>query len=524
MPDITVVAPPPIGRVANVELVHTGFWEASTGPVTFTPEDLAAAVAAIDCPAVRRPILKLGHVPDPMPGQPAVGFIANMATAENGHILVGDYVGMPGWLVTANADGDSVLSSAYPDRSIEGDFDHRCQLGHIHPFVITAVSLLGEERPGVGTLQSLQDLADLYGVAAAGPDTAGRTVTITVRAAQEARMPAPATAQVAAGVTTEDVRRAFYSTPAGAGWDIWIEEMQLTPEQQLIVVDDGAGTRSRIPIVIGDGDGETAVSFGTAVPVVIRYEDAPVAAAARPATIRFASREESRPGGSPTPPAQPPEAPAQTGASSRAETAGEAMRRVAAAPQTTAAGQPAVAASQEGAGMDPAKIREALGLQPDASDDEVRTAFAASALAPSTTPEPAPAGDGTPTPPAPPAPQAPATAGTSDAVILDPAQYAALRAQAMRGDEAWRKMREAESEQILDAAIKAGKFPPARRDHWKTLWAADPDGTKATIEKLASNVIPVLASGFPGVGDEAETDIVYAAMYPEAAKAGGRRG
>ena len=498
MPDVDVVLPPPIGRVANVELMHTGTWDLSTGPATFTADDLASAVAALDCPAVRRPVLKLGHTPDPMPGQPAVGFVANLATAEDGRTLVGDYVGMPGWLVTADASGDSVLSSAYPDRSIEGVYNFRCQIGHTHPFVVTAVALLGDERPGIGTLQSLQDLADLYGVAAQ-VSPVGTPVTIPVRASEEDRMPAPPRlAQVTAGVTTEDVRRAFYASPGGAGWDTWIEEMQLTPERQLIVVDDASGTRSRIPIVIGDGDGDSAVSFGAAVPVVVRYEDAPTATAAASA-IRFASRAESRPGSAPTSPVPSiPVTPAQAAA------------RIHNAPV-------------RGAGMDPAKLREALGLTPDSSDTEVTAALASAGLAPSSTPAAPAAGDPT-TDPAPVLPpQVPAvTAGASDAVLLDPAQYNALRQQAQRGDEAWRKLRENECEQVLDAAIKAGKFPPARREHWKTLWAADPDGTKATIDKLAANVIPVSASGYPGVGDETEVDIVYGSMYPDMKVGAGR--
>lgn len=167
--------------------------------------------------------------------------------------------------------------------------------------------------------------------------------------------------------------------------------------------------------------------------------------------------------------------------------------------------------------MDPAKLREALGLQPDAPDGEVTAALTAAGFA-STTTDPAPAGTATTDAPA---VAAATAAATSDAVVLDPAQYKALRASAMRGEEAWRKMRENECEAILDAAIKAGKFPPARRDHWKKLWAADPDGTKATVDALASNVIPVMPSGFPGGVDEDETDLVYAAMF---GKAGNGRG
>lgn len=189
--------------------------------------------------------------------------------------------------------------------------------------------------------------------------------------------------------------------------------------------------------------------------------------------------------------------------------------------------------SQEGAGMDPAKLREALGLSADASDSDVTAAITAAGLVKaSAPPEPKP-GD----PPTPPNPTDPdkdegkeptlppkvTVAGQgSDAVLLDPAQFRALQAQAVRGDEAYRKMKEAECETVLDAAIKAGKFPPARRDHWKSLWAADPDGTKATIDRLAPNVIPVTLDGYPGVGDETEQELIYNAMYPPDKSGAGR--
>ncbi len=185
----TVPATPALAQVASVELMHTGTWNLSTGPATFTPDDLRQAVAALDCPAVRRPVLKLGHdEPDPgedkqrWDGEPAVGWVSNLAVAESGCTLVGDYVGMPGWL------GD-IIASAYPDRSIEGWYDFRCQLNHVHPFVLTAVALLGVTPPGIGTLQSLQDVATLYGVAAAAD--APPSQTFAVRISATSRRPRP---------------------------------------------------------------------------------------------------------------------------------------------------------------------------------------------------------------------------------------------------------------------------------------------------------------------------------------------
>lgn len=163
MADLIVPTAPALVTVPDVELCAVGTWHASTGTTTFTLQDLLDSVAALDCPGVRRPILKLGHHEDDggglrWDGEPAVGWIGNMRMAADNAKIVGDYTGMPGWLA-------SVLPSAYPDRSVEIWRPFICQIGHVHPAAITAVALLGVSRPGVGVLKSLQDVADLYGVA-----------------------------------------------------------------------------------------------------------------------------------------------------------------------------------------------------------------------------------------------------------------------------------------------------------------------------------------------------------------------
>lgn len=189
---------------------------------------------------------------------------------------------------------------------------------------------------------------------------------------------------------------------------------------------------------------------------------------------------------------------------------------------------PPARSPKEGAGMDPAKMREALGLKADASDDEVRVAFTASALgvqpAPPADPPQSPPPTNPPAPPLPPegeprTPQPQPKATNSDAVTLDPEQYRQLRQEAAHGAEAYRKLREMECDGILDAAIKAQKFPPSRREHYKLRWATDPDGTKQEIEALSS-VPPVGGLGYAGVGDETEQDMLYKQVYPERFTAG----
>ncbi|WP_051864896.1 phage protease [Streptosporangium roseum] len=488
MPDLTVPAPPPLATVSNVELMHTGTWNLSTGPVTFSRDDLAQAVAALDCPAVRRPILKLGHLeaaPDEnglrWDGLPAVGYITNMAVAEAGRTLVGDYAGMPGWL-------GPIIASAYPDRSIEGQFDHRCQMGHLHPFVITAVSLLGIAAPGIGTLQSLQDVAALYGVAASTPPppSSGEPIAVTVHATREDTVPNPRAPQIAAGVTTEDVRRAFYSSDFGRSWDIWIEAIELDP-MQIIAIDDATGGRSRVPVVIGDGDGEAAVSFGDPVRVVVRYDDAPAVAAAADRTVRYGSRAESRPQAStPLPPPVQPETP----------TPATPVDPPIPAPPVAPSPQPVDPAAPETPPVEPGTtpnegeampaldegLRERLGLGADA--DEATILAAVDDMVDKVT---------TPDAPAPVAASIP-----EGAVLVDSERLAQLERQAAEGVAARAQQRTEARDRALDEAVKAGKFPPARREHYAKAWDVDPDGTKQLLASLADGLVPMTDIGAPG--------------------------
>lgn len=185
--------PPSLARVPNVELIRTGSWPISTGQWDVSAADLAAAVAALNCPAIRKPRLKLGHV-DPrfnkagiggpaLDGEPAVGWVDNLRVTDSGQSLVGDYEGVPGWLGAPNEHGRRIISSAYPDRSVEGFHDFRCTLGHTHPFVLTGVALLGATPPGIGTLKSLTDVAALYGVPASDVPEGAVPVAATIRAA-----------------------------------------------------------------------------------------------------------------------------------------------------------------------------------------------------------------------------------------------------------------------------------------------------------------------------------------------------
>jgi hypothetical protein len=551
---LPVPAAPALATVPGVELMRAGQWQVLTGPMTVTRDDLASAVAALDCPAIRRPVLKLGHVDPRFDGEPAVGWIDNMLLADSGNTIVGDYVGMPGWL------GD-VIASAYPDRSIEGWWDWRCQLGHTHPFMIEAVALLGVTRPGIGTLQSLQDVADLYGVTAStDPDRSGHAangqpVTVTIRASKgEPAMPNPRPSKVAAGVTVEDVRRAYYEH---APYPEWICEIQLDP-LQLIVVDDASGSYYRVPVAV-DGD---VFGFGDKVEVKIRYEDVPADGQVA-ASVVFASRAESRPalatvsdtawsdfsqadydvaqwhraclvhthdgaaeakGDCKLPVREPSGALNRNGVHAAASRIGQ-LKGVTADDKK--------AAAKKLVGLYRSQLKE------DPPDSLLTLAGMAAAstqtppVEPAAGPTPTPEGASMPaldeglrerlslpadadeaailaavdelteaaTAPPTPTPEPVAASTPPGTVLVDETQLADLRAAAEDGRAAREQQRTEARDAAISAAIGDGKIPPARKEHWEKAWAADPDGTRQTLASLAPGLVPVADLGTPG-GDE----------------------
>lgn len=173
-----------LARRDGVELIRTGTWGASTGSWTPTRKDILAAVEAMKCPAVGKPILTIGHVDKRFTprsdgdGQPGIGWVDNLRAGEDGDLLLGDYVGVPAWI-------DQIMASAWPKRSIEGKYNYRCALNHRHDFALDAVSLLGTTAPAIPTLRSLNDVAELYGVEiAASEDHTGDSVYAIVAAAE----------------------------------------------------------------------------------------------------------------------------------------------------------------------------------------------------------------------------------------------------------------------------------------------------------------------------------------------------
>ena len=137
---------------------------------------------------------------------------------------------------------------------------------------------------------------------------------------------------------------------------------------------------------------------------------------------------------------------------------------------------------------DPAKIREALGLSADASDEEVRTGLAEAGFAP-----PAPPADAEPVPVA-----AAASAAKPGTKVIDEAAWQEREDRIKRLEAADTRRRVEERDHIIAKAVQDGKFPPARKGHWVRLWDADPEGTRQVLATLSPNVMPVMASGYDG--------------------------
>ncbi|MBM0277819.1 head maturation protease, ClpP-related [Micromonospora tarensis] len=181
-------------------------------------------------------------------------------------------------------------------------------------------------------------------------------------------------------------------------------------------------------------------------------------------------------------------------------TAAEAARRIHAAATKTPTAE-AATGQTEGGSMDPAKIREALGLSADASDDQV---FAALTATRAVTPPEAPQ---SPTATAP----APQVDGTMQ---IDVSAWQAQQERLSRLEAEAARRRRDERDQVLAQAVQDGKFAPARTEHWTRLWDADPEGTRQVVDSLAKNVIPVAELGYSADSDGSEFDDEFAKFFP----------
>jgi ATP-dependent Clp endopeptidase proteolytic subunit ClpP len=108
-----------------------------------------------------------------------------------------------------------------------------------------------------------------------------------------------------------------------------------------------------------------------------------------------------------------------------------------------------------------------------------------------------------------------AAAPAAGTVVLDEAQYNALRNDAAAGREARQQQLATERAAIVDAAVNDGRIAPARRDHWVNALAADP-GMAETLAGLAPGLVNLSPAGYTGGVDQAsdEDDTYYSKVFP----------
>jgi hypothetical protein len=470
--------------IKNREILHAGIeYNLSTGPTTFTPEDLRDAVtAANEDPSIPNPRLKIGHV-DPRyngpeyDGSPAFGKATNLRLSDNGMAVIADYVGVPAWLA-------DIMPTAYPSCSIEGWWNVESQMGKKWRFVLTACAVLGVTWPGVTVLEDL-------------PQYFGEEVPPGVEIAPElvaasSRQPGGGPMSTSASANLDDVRRAFYNeyVPQNSQCSWWWVQAVLTDPNELVVEDDETGQLYKLSF---SSDASGNVTFGESQPVRIDYipddrETMKAAASFVAATLAVG-------------------------------------RQVLASWPTRAESRSEIAT---GGSMDPTEVRNRLGLPEDASDAQVQEALlqllpeqaATEPVAPVATPvgEPAattpPAPEPTtppttpPTPPPTPAPPPQQEAPTQQQIaashgitlppgtaLVDEQTLATIQSTNARLAVIEERELRTTRENLVTAAIGEGRIPPARRDHWLKYLETDFEGGKATLASLTPNIVPLAERG-----------------------------
>lgn len=104
-------------------------------------------------------------------------------------------------------------------------------------------------------------------------------------------------------------------------------------------------------------------------------------------------------------------------------------------------------------------------------------------------------------------------------VVVEQSVLDELRTGAQQGIEAREQQRVEARDRAIDAAIRAGKTTPARRDHWAKAWDGDAEGTKAMLDALEPGLVPTSELGTAEV-DEAKTadDALYTDVFGDEKK------
>jgi hypothetical protein len=492
--------PTALTTLRNVELAHVGTFmpNSTTGePWVVRPEDIAAAVEASKNPSFRKPVCKLGHK-DPRftkgdhaifmrDGNPGVGVIVNQRASDDGQRLIADIEGMPTWLA-------EIVPYAYPSRSVDAMLHASDGKGNSYSLVITHLALLGETVPAI---ESLADVAALYGHT--DTDVTEWTAASHVAATFQGE-------PMAETVSAARVDAVMAAAEAAAGEGRWCREIL----RDKVVYVNAQGMVWTAPWSEVDG----AVAIGAPVPVAVQYQPLAASPAAIAAHAMNLPVSYLRLGGDTV-------------------SAGSDVRTI-----TTSHGVTSMSIA-------PA-VREALGMSETDTEEAVNAALLerlnTPAVAPTTIPEPAAV-----TPPAPviePVPVAPVVAepiAASDhrsdrnttrsdrnddieqrvaaavaaalptAVSAHMAPLAAsnetLRTELSRvtTELAAAKQTEADKvrENVITAAISAGKIRSADRERYLKLYDKAPEDTTELLGSIAAGAaVPISAAGYAGDADQ----------------------
>jgi hypothetical protein len=570
---------PQLVTLPDVELMAAGTWDLSSGRQTFTRDDLESAVEAAQCPAVGNAVIKLGHVDprfneagqdNPQyDGQPAIGAVTNLRLDPTGSKLHGDLAGMPGWLA-------SISASAFPRRSIEGSYGFKCQVGHTHQFVLTGLALLGVTPPGVGVLNALPDIAALYGLqASAQPERPWQFTVPEGEPAVPVTEEDVRRAWYATGappdwwITELQMAPSSQLIVASGDGKVYRVPYQIRDENTISFGDaEEMASYAAVAASRGTGALATYASAEESRSGVTEDDDAgEVDAAANGGWVMRDGTwcydpdndgdDDSSPAGDadnshwdkagkqlkaipPNPEgrggkpmaaansAQPPDdgGSETEGGSGDVTTAGHGPMTTThthAHPAYGSQGSDATHAhshthkgdanhahAHAGAGNTGNggtdvdftdeqlnSLRDSLGVGADEELDAAKLVTAAAALKATKTVR---AGKL----------QLPPGVVTIEQEVLDNINKRVEAADHFRA-----KVERSERDDVINNAIRAGKFSASRRPHWQRLWDADPDGTREVLASLQKNAVPVedIGGGGGSLDDEA-FDAEYAALYP----------
>jgi hypothetical protein len=168
--------------------------------------------------------------------------------------------------------------------------------------------------------------------------------------------------------------------------------------------------------------------------------------------------------------------------------------------------------------MDPKILREQLGLAEDASDEDVTAKLAELNARPTeeqveragrpsrsrrSCPRPSPR-------------RSPRRQRRTDGetVTIDKAAFEELKASAAKGAEAHDRSSRGQARHVHRRAVEKGKFPPSRVEHYTKRYDSDPEGTRAEIDALAEDVVPVTERGIAASSEET-TDLTTTGWFPQ---------